>query len=980
MKKSFLIMTFVLISLMLLLGSCGKKNNEEDKNKDPVANLIYDADSELYLVYDAALDSEYIQLIASELDYNRNAVVKYDSTDSSLHGHEIVIGNTSREISKAALSRMEREVKNTDDDFTFLIYSDGSSVAIVWDECNEDVGVMADIALKYFYENYCKDTLVAEAGALYTRTLNIVDDHYRIVDKENSDAVWANFEKKYGSELTEAYRSLYSIYSPGCITWIANLYDPDICVCTDLYGESECSGTKYCGTGGFYYSNSGRDTLGYLPDVESTHQALNFLTSAGLAGKYTDIISDEMKKKIGDFVYALEEPNGYFYHPQWGIEFTDAHLTRRGRDLSWSCSILSVLGRTPKYTTASGMKGENARGLSSNLPGRLGSSVSAVSKLVLASETYAENLRDLEAFKEYLAKKDMANNSYGVGSEIGTQTSQIKERDKTLAAEGKPTIAPYLIEWLNERQDPVSGTWDAKRPGDEGYRDYHGTNGLLKISGIYNDLGVQMPYAMEAAKSAMADIINPAPISAVVDLYNTWFAIKQINTNLTECGGTEGAALVQDIRAELMKSAPEGIRVSREKISAFLKTDGSASYLKDQSSATNQGCPSAVPGTNEGDMNGATIAINGVIGNIASALGISKPALFGSAERYLFRTTIENLGQVTKQNDASVPEPLGFEYDKTGSAPEDLTVLETNKGTATVASDPTSRAQGKVLEIVSTNKGGDTIKLPVQNSSGLAKSFIFEGSFYIDEATSDYLLQLALDACYMLTFRQVTDKDDPDYGRIRLVESSSSTGTNSIDRYLGVTLDKDQWFKVRMEYYYGDDSTVRIKFYADTDLSDDKGVQLYAISDNYRDEAGKKVTNGVGTPSSSSYMSQIYVMGSASLKMYADDLSCYVSKDAYSSVLGKEDNPYFNIDNPISPEVKYDFEGGIPAGFGTVSSDNKISANDGVLSVLGGETVSTVTAPINVRGAGAKCASVSFDILLDDAATGKEVLLFNGMD
>ncbi len=957
------------------------KTDDDDKIEEP-DNLIYNSTSELYLIIDPTVTSSYVSEFAAELSYVREKVVNYAAVDSELHAHEIVIGNTDRAISKTARDRMARWEKNSEDEFLFFIYSNGSSIAIVWEEADE--GITAELAIKYAYENLINESLIAAPGEVYLGRVDLVE-YYAAYDEENYEKRWASFEEKYGKELTDAFKQLYAVYSADCIVWLANLYDPDICVCQDLYGEEECSGTKYCGTGGFYYSNSARDTLGYLPDVESTHQALNFLTSAGLDSSYLNIITDEMKQQIGDFVYALEEPNGYFYHPQWGIEFTDARLTRRGRDLSWSVGILSVLGRTPKYTTASGMKGEDVLGTSGRLTDKLGvGSVSAVSKVIATSDdAYASHLQDLDSFIAYLDSKDLRNNSYGVGSELSSQTSQIIARDKQIGTLDNPTpLADYLINWLNEGQNPETGHWDFKRPGEVGYRDYHGTNGLLKISGIYTNLGVEMPYAREAAMSAMADIVNPAEIGAVVDLYNTWFSLKNIINNLNECGGEEGAALAVEIRDELRAAAPDAIIVSRDKIKDFLKTDGSASYLRNQSSPTSQGCPSAVPGTNEGDVNGSTIAINGIIGNIAAALEISKPALFGKTERYLFKKTVENLSPITKVDDTSSPEPIDFDYEDTGAPSEELTVLAGNGGTANVVLDPTERSDGNVVHITSVSGAGDTIKIPVQNSSGLANSYIFEGDFYISEATSDYLLQLTIDACYMITFRLVTDESDPDYGRIRMVESSSSTGTVSIDRYLGVTVDKDSWFRIRMEYYYGSENDVRIKFYADTDLTDKEGVKLYAISDNYRDESGGKVNSGSSTPSKSFYISQIYVMRSASLDMYIDNLGCYVSKQSYSSVLGPNDDPYFNIDTEDREEVKYGFEdGSIHEDITVDSQDGSVYVTENNTLALGGsENLSSVSLPITVREAAAKCALGSFNLLVTDLEVGKEALIITGMD
>ena len=63
-------------------------------------------------------------------------------------------------------------------------------------------------------------------------------------DKVTKEKQWADFEKRLDApnkkEIIEALKDLFTIYDEGLIRWMANLYDPDICVCNELYGKSEC--------------------------------------------------------------------------------------------------------------------------------------------------------------------------------------------------------------------------------------------------------------------------------------------------------------------------------------------------------------------------------------------------------------------------------------------------------------------------------------------------------------------------------------------------------------------------------------------------------------------------------------------------------------------------------------------------------------------------------------------------------------------
>jgi hypothetical protein len=103
-----------------------------------------------------------------------------------------------------------------------------------------------------------------------------------------------------GDEAINELRDLYNIFDENYYLWLASLYDPEI--------------------GGFYCVQSGRDTKGFLPDIESTVQALYCTEVMGLTyGKpMREAYSDKVKAALLGFVRSLQDPeNGYFYHPQW---------------------------------------------------------------------------------------------------------------------------------------------------------------------------------------------------------------------------------------------------------------------------------------------------------------------------------------------------------------------------------------------------------------------------------------------------------------------------------------------------------------------------------------------------------------------------------------------------------------------------------------------------------------------------------------
>ena len=98
-----------------------------------------------------------------------------------------------------------------------------------------------------------------------------------------------------GKETVTEISSLMELYDERMVLWFARLYDPDI--------------------GGFYYSETARDTELFLPDVESTRQALTFFTKSGLFPESNNIIRglpEVLRDKIVSYTLSLQDSDGFF--------------------------------------------------------------------------------------------------------------------------------------------------------------------------------------------------------------------------------------------------------------------------------------------------------------------------------------------------------------------------------------------------------------------------------------------------------------------------------------------------------------------------------------------------------------------------------------------------------------------------------------------------------------------------------------------
>lgn len=385
----------------------------------------------------------------------------------------------------------------------------------------------------------------------------ITDENRRKIEKKlrtlggNSDAILSALEE------------LHSIYETETIEWLAKLY------CADV--------------GGFYYSESARLGEGFLPDIESTIQALNFLLHTGLIKSFSDI-PGPMKEQIKKFVLSLFDPtDGYIYHPQWGKDIDDA---RRGRDLRWAMSIAKGLEFAFSAPTAVERRG-NVGGTSSSCAG-------------------LDYLSSKRAFRRYLSSLEWAKRPFDAGNLLAAQSKEI-------VAAGLGEVA---IDFLNGIQNPKNGSWGAKSG-------YQAINPLSKVVGFYTDIGAPIPRAVRAAEEILGCMTSTHIPDTISWQYNCWLALYNILENLRTHGGERGVKDAAYIQRKAIRIAPEAILSTRDKLLLFKKEHSTFSYLKDRSACKSQGVMVAAPNTKEGDINATLIGSSGITGRITPVLGIA---------------------------------------------------------------------------------------------------------------------------------------------------------------------------------------------------------------------------------------------------------------------------------------------------------------------------------------------------------------------
>ena len=321
-------------------------------------------------------------------------------------------------------------------------------------------------------------------------------------------------------------------------------------------------------------------------------------------------------------------------------------------------ALLNNLHSRPVYDTPSGERGEcGAPALKlQNLDTDEGSAL-------------PEHLCDTAKFRTYLEGFDWETRSYSSSNTLESQFAEIRTA-------GDEFVKVYF-DFMNEKQEamqerlrreareellsknPMATAEELAAAGEaaengllEAKLRYHAVNGLMKTCSTFTRLGLRLNYIEKAFESALAICTLEEPdfegtrADAIVNVFNPWVSINHIINNAEKFGDSETAAR---LRETLRSRAAELIRVTRRKVSAFEKPDGSYGYCAVGVPALSQMVPVAIRDTDEGDVNGGTIATTGILGHMCSALGIEMPHLYFDEDFETFISIIEGASPIVKR-------------------------------------------------------------------------------------------------------------------------------------------------------------------------------------------------------------------------------------------------------------------------------------------------------------------------------------------
>ena len=399
--------------------------------------------------------------------------------------------------------------------------------------------------------------------------------------KQESD--WNFFEEEVnrrgfdGAKATIAMREYYSVFDESVLEWLGKLYSHDI--------------------GGFYFSNSARDNeyvvteegkFRLLPDIESTYQALRFLTSSGTIKRYSEL-PGTMCNKIKEFLCSLEsEENGFFYHPQWTHEMVDSKPARRGRDIRWAILISEMLSFKFPYPTAV-------------------ERLASCKDQEKSDNKIPDYLYDRERFLTYLKSFDWDNEAYYAGNALSAQSTLIN-------ASGLTDVA---VEFLNRIQNTENGLW-----GTQG--GYTAVNAYLKLSNFYTSYGKVIPNADKAFETVLECAASDEAVNTVCWQYNVWSSLDNIIKNLRAAKTEDGIETADKLLNSLYASLTDVINSTRKKALAFKKDDSSFSFNPNRNPQISQGLPVTIKERNEGCVNATLLCSAATVQNVFRALDLGK--------------------------------------------------------------------------------------------------------------------------------------------------------------------------------------------------------------------------------------------------------------------------------------------------------------------------------------------------------------------
>ncbi len=961
MKKNRFIWSMLTLSVLaLLLVSCkGDPNNSGSTNGSGTVddNVIYSSYVNTSLILGKDIDERDVSIIKTAYYKNVGEEIAVSSGESAT-AHEIIIGETDRELSEKAYRVLSR-VKEEEDFIGYVIYSDGKSVAVAFDEASFGEAVAFNEAIECFVKKYMQNSsLKLDSGIVYYDSFDAIEKQSER-DAASEDDFWnlklsqisakINDEEK-AEAIVKELKNLKFIYNRDqqIVQWIANLYDPV--------------------TGGFYYSNSARNTERYLPDLESTSQALGIVESilTGYGGTLTDYFGEEIASKFVSFVKDMQKPNGYFYHPQWYPEDIDKNEIRKEKDALAALNILELFGASPTYDIF-GISGDGIVSPTSSLVTPLRESrVSAVSRVVSTSgsETYIpSHLKSRKAFENYLSTLKLRSDTEAVCKTLYSEIPLYLRIDEILEENGEAYRLSQILEnFLTQNQNSTTGLWTSSNDIT-----YEKIGELSSVVKLYNTIGKTIPCYDTIFTTIKTALMFEEEPDTVTDIASVWSALASVVNNITSYSAEITNDQINRSLSEIYHDFDEILKTTQKNLILFLREDGSFSTTPTGSASELFTMNVAVPFAEEGDINATLLAVKNIYLSVFIVLDEGVVPIFSTSDRMMFQKTLLDMGVIIK-NEIKKTEPKDFEEFEIGSASDvEYTLYSENCFTEVIAGP---EEYGNVLKLYTSKpKSIEEFRFGVMSNLSRAGCFTYELDMCVNEGTSSgKFAWIGIADAHLITLSR---KDDT----ISFYEDSSKSESYSHTRDLGVRVKVGEWFHIRVEYYSGTANTVRIKIYFSSETVDNKCI---AVTDNY---FGNYKDNSVPNQEYTYFI--VYGKIDKITDMLVDNVITEKTYQTYTPEASSDIK--MNVDTPDKSQKIHDFTntavGSTPSGFTANNPAGVVVTEDadGNKLLAVSEQAGKIILPLDQRGSGANSAVIEFDLTVpvDSTAGAKYQINFN---
>ena len=204
MKKQIL-SVLIIICRAVSLAACKKNNdsgiNDGGNSQGDFEGVLYAPGSSLSVVFADDDISDPINVLLDAVGAVTGTVPTLSKADTAQAKHEIVIGMTERAISKAAYEKLEKIDKETEYEVSYLVYSDGNSVAIAFEKDEYGHNVALDKAVSAFKGYMGTDeTLSLKTGKILQGTIDPLD----VIEERDAKKIeekWAALKTTVGIKL-----------------------------------------------------------------------------------------------------------------------------------------------------------------------------------------------------------------------------------------------------------------------------------------------------------------------------------------------------------------------------------------------------------------------------------------------------------------------------------------------------------------------------------------------------------------------------------------------------------------------------------------------------------------------------------------------------------------------------------------------------------------------------------------------------------